>query len=153
MSDLWNRLPLGWRIVVGGGLPFGLVMGVLVAPTGLEHLVDALARAGQAAQALGWTLQPTADGRLEGSTGPSAWSWGERIEVVADEVGGQTTLTVSSRPWLPTTLVDYGVNAGNVERMAAVLALADAPAEAQADEEHDTRAARHDARKRQAEPH
>jgi hypothetical protein len=48
-------------------------------------------------------------------------SWGERVTVTARPTGAGCGVKVSSRPLLPLTLVDYGRNFSNVQRMIAFL--------------------------------
>jgi hypothetical protein len=50
--------------------------------------------------------------------GMSWRSWGERVELrLHPQSPSVTDVIVTSRPVFPWTLVDYGVNAGNVERV------------------------------------
>jgi hypothetical protein len=62
-----------------------------------------------------------AHGVIEGFTKASLWSMGERVCISVSEAGGQCEVVIISRPWLPTTLVDFGVNARNVARLQAAL--------------------------------
>jgi hypothetical protein len=52
--------------------------------------------------------------------GGMSWrSWGERIEITAaPRFDSATDVTITSRSAIPWTLVDYGVNARNVQRLA-----------------------------------
>ena len=54
---------------------------------------------------------------------PSSWkSWSEDIRVeIADIGAGRSKIIVSSRPSVKTTLVDYGKNYENVERLCNLL--------------------------------
>lgn len=49
-------------------------------------------------------------------------SWGERIECRVQPADGGSRVEIRSRPWLRTTIVDYGQNRQNVERIRAFLA-------------------------------
>jgi hypothetical protein len=53
-------------------------------------------------------------------TGHTAWSWksfGENMSAVIKQVGEVCEVTITSEPRLPTTMVDYGKNRGNIERI------------------------------------
>ncbi|MEK6437520.1 hypothetical protein [Pseudonocardia sp. T1-2H] len=64
------------------------------------------------------SIDPEA-GTLALRVGMSWRSWGERIEITAAQrFGFATDVTITSRSAMPWTLVDHGVNARNVERLA-----------------------------------
>ena len=72
-----------------------------------------------------------AAGKIILSTSARGWGWGERVVLaVGVDQGGQTPVTITSKPavWGPS--IDFGRNARNVERIAAGLsnAAADGPA-------------------------
>ncbi|TXC90451.1 hypothetical protein FS935_10960 [Metabacillus litoralis] len=55
-------------------------------------------------------------------TGISWKTWGDIIEVVVEEVGANSTrVSIQSRPLVPTTLVDYGKNSENIQRIIRYL--------------------------------
>ena len=65
-------------------------------------------------------------GTLSGRIGMSLSSWGEEIKVSIEELdAGRLTITVSSRPWFPTTLFDYGKNCMNVAAFVESLRSSD----------------------------
>jgi hypothetical protein len=53
-------------------------------------------------------------GQLEAKTGTTFWSWGETISVQVTGDGPDTTVRISSRPRLSTTVTDSGKAAENV---------------------------------------
>ncbi|MCW0215613.1 MAG: hypothetical protein OJJ54_19840 [Pseudonocardia sp.] len=64
------------------------------------------------------TVDPEA-GTISLKVGMSWRSWGERIVIgVAPRFDSATDVTITSRSAVPWTLVDHGVNARNVERLA-----------------------------------
>lgn len=84
---------------------------------------EILRRGADAAAVLGRARVTTVDeatGTVELSV-PASWrSWGERVRIVAGrpDATGTTSVTVESRPVLSWTIVDYGRNAGNADRVA-----------------------------------
>jgi hypothetical protein len=65
------------------------------------------------------TSVDTHTGTLVLRVGMSWLSWGERIGITAPpRFRSATDVTITSRSVVPWTLVDYGVNARNVERLA-----------------------------------
>lgn len=62
-------------------------------------------------------------GLVVARAGVSWRSWGERIEIrVEERMPGLSTVTVSSRPVYPMTLLDYGINDRNVRKIVEWLA-------------------------------
>ncbi|MFT4621820.1 MAG: hypothetical protein ACI8PZ_000472 [Myxococcota bacterium] len=174
---LWERTPLGFRLVLGMGIPYGVIMGAffwaqsgdpvtaLVATLASGALFGgAMAVWGTVSQAIHGTRSGTSEpgdlgvnqsrtftvlggrttvltraratlrvmgvrvdrddaelGLLDGVTGTGFWSLGECIAVTVKERDGVCEVTVTSRPWLPTTLVDSGTNRNNVERIEQAL--------------------------------
>lgn len=56
---------------------------------------------------------------IEVRTGTSWKSWGERVTLhLSDEGSGRTTVSITSRPSVRTTIFDYGKNRDNVARVA-----------------------------------
>ncbi|WP_026690895.1 hypothetical protein [Alteribacter aurantiacus] len=57
-------------------------------------------------------------GIVRGRTGMSFRSWGEKLSCIVEETDAEkTVVTIESRPIIPITLVDYGVNKKNVNKM------------------------------------
>ncbi len=168
---VWDRLPLGWRMTIGAGVPFGLGMagwfallggdpalvGGLGLATGLAfglsmaismgllqvlwvsrggkqtatlstragadlsvcasaEQVAATLRAILAAQGA-QELDADAQGSFTFRTSADLRSWGEIVSFTIVPRGAQTWVRLRSRPALRTTLVDYGKNQENVERL------------------------------------
>lgn len=86
-------------------------------------LADAYRRAGQALNALGATVtaEDEVGGRIEARLSVSWRSWGEKLSVEVSGVDNETLVRVTSASRLPTTLFDYGKNAGNVKRFLEAL--------------------------------
>jgi hypothetical protein len=88
-------------------------------------IADAYQRCVSAAEAIPRGKLKQADEserRVELKTGLSIKSWGERMVLELESQGeAATSVQVSSRSWVPTTLVDYGKNRDNVERVIAWL--------------------------------
>ncbi len=61
-------------------------------------------------------------GKIQAKIGLNPKSAGEVISFNVRRISdGQTEIEVTSRPWLPTTLVDYGKNLENVEKIVNFL--------------------------------
>jgi hypothetical protein len=65
--------------------------------------------------------QDALHGIIELTTRASLKSWGEQVAISVAEVGPECEVVIVSRPWLPITMVDGGVNAKNVARLQAAL--------------------------------
>jgi hypothetical protein len=76
-----------------------------------------------AARSWRWKVRSVeADARkITVATRMSWQSWGERVTVTARPMGTGCGVEVSSRPWVPLTLIDSGRNFVNVQRMIAFL--------------------------------
>jgi hypothetical protein len=58
------------------------------------------------------------NGHIKAKTPMSVWGWGEVVEIDVSAVdNNKSQITVTSRPSLKTTLVDYGKNTENVEKI------------------------------------
>ncbi len=68
-----------------------------------------------------------ASATLEARVNGTWASWGERIECRVTPADGATEVSIRSRPALRTTIVDYGKNRENVERIRAFLARQGTP--------------------------
>ena len=86
-------------------------------------LSDAYRRAGEALSAIGArvTAEDEASGRIEGKLSVNWRSWGENLSVEVSGVDNDALVRVTSASRLPTTLFDYGKNAGNVKRFLETL--------------------------------
>jgi hypothetical protein len=85
-------------------------------------MADAFTRAERALLAIGTvTRRDWERGQLEGSVPLSFLSWGENVRVQLQGVEGDVTVYVKSESILPTTLFDFGKNAGNIKKFAAAL--------------------------------
>lgn len=63
------------------------------------------------------TTDPT-EGIIQGRIGVSWQSWGEKIMIKLDELNSEeTVVTITSKPLLPTTVIDYGKNKRNITRL------------------------------------
>lgn len=61
-------------------------------------------------------------GRIDAQTGWSWKSWGEKISFdIRKQAGDKSVISVTSRPKVGTTLVDYGKNLDNVEKISIYL--------------------------------
>jgi hypothetical protein len=70
----------------------------------------------------GWQLRHHASGKLVFRTGLSWSSWGEVISLRLEPIDETSTLVhLHSRPWLPTTLIDYGKNQQNLAQLQRML--------------------------------
>ncbi|RLD19677.1 MAG: hypothetical protein DRI69_07870 [Bacteroidetes bacterium] len=50
------------------------------------------------------------------------WTWGENIVIKTKELNDNLfEYSISSKPWLPTTLIDYGKNFKNVSRLEELI--------------------------------
>lgn len=61
-------------------------------------------------------------GMLIIKTGISWKTWGDIIEIVIEEIAANhTRVSIQSRPLVPTTLIDYGKNAENINRIVGYI--------------------------------
>lgn len=137
-----------WTVGISEGLVFGGVMALTLG--GLLHLwmrragydavpaveqsvdvvvkVDVMTATRAATAALG-LLKPrsvvvsgTGDVRITASTRMTWKSFGERIEICVLPLGeGRSTLHLSTRPLVRSTIVDYGKGLNNLDRLTASL--------------------------------
>ena len=60
--------------------------------------------------------------RIEVRTGISFRSWGEKLTIEIERVGlNKTKIRVTSKPLVPTTIIDYGKNNENVVSLISFL--------------------------------
>jgi hypothetical protein len=78
---------------------------------------------GDALAEMGWTLHRHRGQQLVFLTCGSWASWGERVTIRLEGLPeGGTLVDIHSRPRLSTTLIDYGKNQRNVDRLRQILA-------------------------------
>jgi hypothetical protein len=90
---------------------------ILPAPVGMAR-----ARAAQVLVGIAGPPTPAAADGLLACTGPSIWSFGERVRIWTRPVApDETRVTVESRPRLGWTEFDFGRNRRNVKRIISAL--------------------------------
>lgn len=58
------------------------------------------------------------EGVIEATKGPSWKSWGEKVILKIEELDkNHTKVNINSKPWIPITMMDYGANLENVNRI------------------------------------
>jgi len=68
------------------------------------------------------TKEDRKEGVIAAKTRISLWSWGEYVSFILEQEASQVTVVqVSSRPVIPTTLVDYGKGTDNLKKVLAHL--------------------------------
>lgn len=81
----------------------------------IHSLADGLSNAG-------WRLRAQHSDRLSFRTGMTWASWGEVVTLRWEQVDDESVLLhLHSRPWLPTTLIDYGKNQRNLSLIYQLL--------------------------------
>jgi len=71
---------------------------------------------------MGWKLRQQQDDALSFRTRISWASWGEVVTLRWEQVDDQSALLhLHSRPWLPTSLIDYGKNQRNLSLIHHIL--------------------------------
>ena len=66
---------------------------------------------------MGGSIKEEGSGRLVSHITPSIWSWGEAVTITATGEGAGSQVEVESRSRMPLTLIDWGKNGRNVERV------------------------------------
>lgn len=89
-------------------------------PTGVEVTVDRLRGVLEGLDGAERSTVPD-ERSISVRTRVSLWSWGERVTCTIASAHGGFVVRVESKSLIPTTLIDYGVNRRNVERVVRVL--------------------------------
>jgi hypothetical protein len=83
-----------------------------------SNVVDAFRRSQEALVGIGGivTVADRSTGRLEARMPMSFRSWGERVQVDVSGADGDVLVRIRSASRWPTTLIDWGKNADNLNR-------------------------------------